>query len=413
MKVAVVHPGTQHSRQTALALQQLGRLAFLATGMFSAAGDRVDWLADRTPGRIGERLRREWERFAFASLDPANVRTFPRYELPERIARRLGMERLAATLDILGNQAFGPRIARIVDGQGPVALWGYDGSAYASFADPRCAHVPRILDRTIADGRHWNAELALIRETHGDWLLPGERGWSGAQIARDEVEYAAADHILCGSPFAADTVRRYAHAAGTAEKLRVLPYPFDAALFGGTPPPLYVPKGKPVRFLFVGQVTARKGIHHLLEAIGHLDLMEARLTVAGPVGVPRKMLARYADRVSFRGPVARGEVPSLMQRHHVLVLPSHFEGSAIVLPEAMASGLALVHTAASGLGASTASGIVLDRPDAEAVARAMAALCADRENLHAMRQAAQVESVIRSFAAYRGGIEHFLSEAEI
>ena len=411
MKVAVLHPGTQHSRQTALALQQLGRLAFLATGMFSADRDALDRLAQGLPRPLASRLQRERARFAFAALDPSHVLTFPRYELPERLARRAGLRGLAERLDLTGNRGFGHRVARLVQAEGPFAMWGFDGSAFASFADPRCAGMPRILDRTIADGRHWNAELSAIRETHGDWLLPGERGWSEAQIARDEAEYRHATHILCGSPFAAETVRRYARSEGVAAKLRVLPYPFDAALFGNAPAPRPVGKGEPVQFLFVGQVTARKGIHHLLEAIARLDILDAQLTVAGPIEVPRKMLAPYADRVSFVGPVARADVPALMQRHHVLVLPSHFEGSAIVLPEAMASGLALIHTQASGLGASDVSGILLDRPSADGVKAAMAALCANRDRLLEMRRAAQVESAARSFAAYRDRIAHFLRGA--
>ncbi len=412
MKIAVFHPGTQHSRQTALALQQLGRLAFLATGLFRAPGGTWRRL-ESVPGGIGRRLTEERARFAFPALDPALVRAFPRYELPERIAARLGFARWTERLDRVGNAGLGRRVARLVQAEGPFALWGFDGSSFAAFGDPRCAQVPRILDRTIADGRFWNRELARIRETHADWLLPTHKGWSAARIARDEAEYRHATHIVCGSDFAAETVRRHADDPAIARKLSVLPYPCDQALYGGGPQPARIAETEPVRFLFVGQVGARKGIHHLLEAIARLPMSNARLTVAGPLDTPRAMLAPYEDRVTFLGPVARRAMPALMRAHHVLVLPSHFEGSAIVLPEAMASGLALIHSRAAGLGASGASGIVLERPDGAELAEAMASLCADREQLHAMRRAAQAESVDRSFAMYRQGVANLLANLEI
>ncbi len=412
MKVAVFHPGTQHSRQTALALQQLGRLAFLATGLFSS-GDSAWRRAETLPGGIGRRIAEERARFAFPALESALVRAFPRYELPERIASRFGFAHLAERLDSAGNAGLGRRMARLAQAEGPFALWGFNGSSLGAFGDPRCAHVPRILDRTIADGRFWNRELAGIRETHADWLLPTHQGWSAAQIARDEAEYRHATHIVCGSVFAADTVRHHAEDPEIAGKLGVLPYPYDQDLYGGGAELARASQTGPVRFLFVGQVGARKGIHHLLAAIRTLPSSDAQLTVAGPLDTPRKMLAPFEDRVDFLGPVARKAIPALMRAHHVLVLPSHFEGSAIVLPEAMASGLALIQSRAAGLGASVASGIVLERPDGAELADAMASLCADRGKLHAMRQAAQAESEGRSFAVYRKGVADLLDALRI
>ena len=48
MKVAVFHPGTQHSWQTAFALQQLGRLQWYATSIFYKP-DSLPYLLERLP----------------------------------------------------------------------------------------------------------------------------------------------------------------------------------------------------------------------------------------------------------------------------------------------------------------------------------------------------------------------------
>lgn len=400
MQIAVFHPGTQHSRQVALALDQLGRLAFLATGLFTAGPARSLPL----PAALCAAIERERARFAFPPLERARVRTFALTELPERLASRAGRHDLARWLDTRGNALMGRRIAGIAAREGPLGLWGFDGSSFAAFADPRTSGMPRILDRTIAHGEHWNAELALLRESHGDWLDPSVRPWSEPRLARDQSEYAHATHILCGSRFAARTLHRHAAVPGLADKLHVLPYPFDKELFGGAGEPQAASAREPVRFLFVGEVGVRKGMHLLLDAIARLPSSDAALTVAGPQAVPDSVLAPFAGRVRFTGPVPRASIPALMRAHHVLVLPSLFEGSAIVLPEAMASGLALIHTEASGEGASGESGIVLPRPDAAALAEAMARLCAGRDLLQSMRVAAWRESAGRSFAVYRDRI---------
>ncbi|MBX7539464.1 glycosyltransferase family 4 protein [Qipengyuania sphaerica] len=413
MQVGVFHPGTQHSRQTALALQDLGRLAFLATGLFDHPDSAARKLAGMLPDFLSSKIEREMGRFAFPRLDPAKVRGFPRYELPERIATRLGARGLAGRLDQSLNAAFGERIAAIAKDEGPLALWGYDGSSFSAFRHPRTKDCPKILDRTMADCRSWNAERERQLALQGEWFTGGSPAWSARRIEQDDEEYAAADRIVCGSPFVMETILEYSQVPGLADKLELLPYCFDAALFARPDAPEPVRAGEPVRFLFVGQVAARKGIRHALEAIARLPESGARLTVVGPVALPEELLAPFRDRVEFVGAVPRSEVPAIMRRHDALVFPSYNEGSATVLLEAMASGLAVIQTRASGLGASAASGFVHDRPDTDAVEEAMRALIDDRDMLHAMRLSAMEEARERDFAAYRGNIARLLEKMGI
>ena len=413
MKTLVLHPGTQHSRQTALALQELGRLECLVTGLFDFPDGAMRKLIDRLPGRLAVLLRKELWRFSSPGLDPDKVRAFPGYELPERLAYRAGAIPLGRRLDAVLNLRFGKRVAALAWREGPFALWGYDNSAFAAFADPRTEHCPKILDRTIADGRYWNEELERIADTHGDWLVGGTPGWDEQRIARNDIEYRLADRIVCGSPFVMQSVARYSPVPGLEKKLVLLPYCYDADLFSGAPRPQFVPSDEPVRFLFVGQISARKGIQHLLEAFSSLPTGSATLTLAGPIMVPEKQISPYRDRVDFLGALPRTDIPALMQRHHAFVFPSHFEGSAIALIEAMASGLAIVQTEAAGLGASNRSGFVLPRPDAGDVAEAMMALVDDRERLQAMRLAAMEDAEDRDFSAYRDRIGQLLGGMDL
>ena len=88
MQVAVFHPGTQHSRQTALALDRLGRLAWLATSLFD------DPRRVRLPGPVGRMIDGLYAPYACPALDPRLVRRHGGIEIAERVAARAGLDSL-------------------------------------------------------------------------------------------------------------------------------------------------------------------------------------------------------------------------------------------------------------------------------------------------------------------------------
>ncbi|PLK27036.1 glycosyltransferase family 4 protein [Novosphingobium sp. TH158] len=410
--VAVFHPGTQHSWQTAMALRDIDRLAWYATSIFYQP-DKLPYRIERwLPAPLSERLHREFLRFSHPGLDPAMVRTSGLAEWFERIAARAGFRRLAQRLDAFGNRRFARSLSREIASDRSFALWGFNGSSLAAFETARRVGRTCILDRTIGDFRYYNARMAEVQDRYGEWFLPTERRIGDDQIARDQQEFELADCILVGGPFAAQTIRDHA-GPQVAAKVRQFSYCYDEALFGHQPSPEPVPRTGPVKFLFIGQVNPRKGVHHLLEAFGRLPASNAELTILGDLRIPASVFARHADRVNYIPTVARAQVPAIMAQHHVLVFPSYFEGSALSLLEGLASGLALIQTPMSGLGVTEKTGLMLDRPDTDALEAAMASVIADRPRLDAWRAAAQDEARNYTFARYRAGIAAFLDELDL
>lgn len=405
-KVAVFHPGTQHSWQTARALQELGRLAFFATTILYQP-DRFPYYLEKLPGPLGRRLGYEFGRFRASGLDPALVRTGGAHEWFERAATRAGFPRLARRIDQAGNRAFGRMVARAIEADDELDLWGYDQCSRTAFELGRARGRRCILDRTIGHPRTMNRILGAVREEAPEWFGPGSDPMPDSMIASAEAELTLADLVLAGSPFAADTLR--AERPDIAAKIRVLPYCYDEALFGVQPAPRPVASAEPVRFLMVGQITPRKGIHLLLPAFDRLPAGSATLTLVGPVGVPQAVLARYADRVTIIPTVPRSQVPAIMAAHHVLVFPSYFEGSALSLIEGLASGLALIQSRNAGNGVTPATGLLLDELSVDALAEAMLAPVRDRDRLDAWRSAAQAEAHRYRFAAYRDNIARLLA----
>lgn len=406
--IAVFHPGTQHSWQTAFALQQLGRLAWYATSIFYRP-DRFPYLLERVPGPLGRTIGDRLRRFHHPGLDPELVLTSGIVEWLERFASAAGWRRLAQRLDFLGNARFGRSLRGAVRDPAIRALWGYNGSSETLFAAPESADKLRILDRTTGDWRTYNAAMDRVVRDYPEWFLPVERRVGARQIERDQREYELADVILCGSEFAGETVRREGGAA-VAPKVRVLSYGYDEALFGGLPAPRPVARDEPVRFLFLGLAIPRKGIHHALEAIARIPPAAARLTVVGQLGIPPEVFARYADRVDYRPNVPRGKVSAILAEHHVLLFPTYFEGAGIVLYEALAAGCALIQSDRAAVAVTPQTGLLLPEPSTAALHEAMLAAIEDRDRLNQWRAAAQGEAERYSFARYREGIAAFLAE---
>lgn len=413
MKVGVFHPGTQHSWQTALALQRAERLAWFATSLFYKGDDWPYRVERYLPGRLRNRVRYEFSRLAKPELDPDLVHTVGAIEWLQRIANRAGQRTLARHLDNWGNRTFVRHLEKFVRHPGDLALWGYSGSSHATFALASQLGRPLILDRTTGDHRAFNALMVDLMERFDEWFIPLERRIPDWTIANDEIEYELADHILVGCEYAARTLAEHAVAPGTASKVRVLDYCFDEALFADVPPPAPRQPDRPVRFLFLGLVIPRKGIHHVLEAIAQIPRTEAELTIVGDMKVPAQTFARYADRVEYLPTVPRSEVPAIMAAHDVLLLPTYHEGAGIVLYEALAAGMGIIQSDRAALVATEDTGIVLDALDTDTLLEAMRVPIDDRAKLDHWRASAQDRANRYSFAQYARNIVQFLDEAGI
>ena len=155
----------------------------------------------------------------------------------------------------------------------------------------------------------------------------------------------------------------------------------------------------PLRLLFVGNITPRKGLDTLIDGLASAD-GTVELTVVGrPVdeGYVSRCRDRVADhglseRVTFTGGVDDNTLADAFREHHVLAVPSRYEGYGIVYLEAMGFGLPAVATTAGGatdIVTDGENGFLVDPGDAAAVADAITTLAADRERLAAMGQAAR------------------------
>jgi glycosyltransferase involved in cell wall biosynthesis len=152
----------------------------------------------------------------------------------------------------------------------------------------------------------------------------------------------------------------------------------------------------PLRVIFLGSLIPRKGLHTLLQALASLPEGLLTLTVVGSAEVDPAYARRIerqvsrlglADRVQLRGSLSKPDLAAALRRHHVLAVPSSYEGYGIVYLEAMGFGLPALATtsgAAREIITPGQDGFLVPPGDPVALAHRLAQLARDRDLLAEM-----------------------------
>lgn len=128
------------------------------------------------------------------------------------------------------------------------------------------------------------------------------------------------------------------------DRITVIPNAIDTTRFR----PLSVERfGR--RALFVGRLEAQKNLFALLEAVKGTDLALDIIGAGSLRGDLERYVAAHSLPVRLLGRVPNRDLPAVMNRYPVLVLPSRYEGSPKALLEAMSCGLAVVGADTEGI----------------------------------------------------------------
>ena len=155
-----------------------------------------------------------------------------------------------------------------------------------------------------------------------------------------------------------------------------------------------------LRVIFLGNLIPRKGLPVLLQAIAALPPRVCTLTIAGDMQadpahtrqIQRQIDALgLQDRVRMLGAVSPTRLAEELPLHHVLAVPSWYEGYGIVYLEGMAFGLPAIATtggAASEIITDGLDGWLIPPGDSALLSQRLGQLASDRILLVEMGQAA-------------------------
>jgi glycosyltransferase involved in cell wall biosynthesis len=208
------------------------------------------------------------------------------------------------------------------------------GQCLRTFQAAKRLGIQTVLNHATGPVREWVRILAPEYARVG-LKLTDACPYDDAYFAREAAEYALADWHCAAS----SVVRAQLIALGIdARRIWQVPYGADTEIFH----PQGAKEAPEFRIVFAGQVSLRKGLRTLLEALTLAGRSDWRVDFYGAVlGEARRDLADYhgATPLHFHGPVAQKVLAAAFRGGSVLVLPSLEEGFGLVIPQALNCGL--------------------------------------------------------------------------
>ncbi|MEY2525594.1 MAG: hypothetical protein QOE73_365 [Verrucomicrobiota bacterium] len=393
--VLLVHPfGNANVRAVLDALKRLGLLARFVT--------TVGWSEESYPTlttKIRGKLRRNY------AMPADTIDIHPMRESVRLLAGALRAKQLTrhetgwASIDQVW-QSLDREAARRLRHRkyGNVrAVYAYEDCAEQTFLTARDLGAKRIYDLPIA---YWETTQRLLREEaerYPDWepTLGATRD-SPEKLSRKTRELELAEMVVCPSQFVLESLP-----ATARTQKRCLFAPFGS--------PIVDLAGKqqnsssPLRVLFAGALTQRKGLADLFAAMKMIDAKAIELVVMGSLLQPLDWYRERFPNLSYEPPRSHPAVLRLMQSCDVFVLPSIVEGRALVQQEAMACGLPLIATRNAGaddLIEEGVTGFLVPIRSPEAIAEKISWCAANRSRISGMGIAARERASHLTWRAY-------------
>jgi len=246
------------------------------------------------------------------------------------------------------------------------------------------------------------SEYRLERSRQSRWLAP--------------VVFRHADRLLVQSPLMArELLRAFARRSGDPSedelraKLRIVPNGIDVEPAGCVP-------AERSAVLFVGRLTATKGVDVLIDAMRECPGESLVIVGDGPERARLEARAQALSNVTFAGAASRADVDQYFARAKMLVLPSFHEGQPNVVMEAMARGVPVVACAVGGIPdliRDGETGLLLQPGDAAGTAAAIRRLAGDRELCRRLSDAAREDVRRYDWTAVIAALEQELVECRL
>jgi glycosyltransferase involved in cell wall biosynthesis len=268
------------------------------------------------------------------------------------------------------------------------AVYAYEYGALEAFVAAEKHGIARILDFPSLNGREFEEQQRREKDLYPE-LKDADEEYFAARFerrqARRDEEMARADVIITNSH-----ITRESHIAGGADPDKIFAVPL------GAPLPIERVRARPLdgplKIVWAGTFSIRKGAHHFLEAWRSVGKSGAATAdIYGALALPDRIRRSTPSGVSFHGSIPHSSLLDVFETADILVFPTLSDGFGMVITEAFSRGLPVITTTragASDLVEHEKNGLLIPAGDPKAIARSLEWCLENRERLAQMRQAA-------------------------
>jgi glycosyltransferase involved in cell wall biosynthesis len=210
------------------------------------------------------------------------------------------------------------------------------------------------------------AEVEREASLAPNWRRAPARYWKSW---REECEVA--DRIIVNSEWSLDAL---VERGIRKNKLSIIPLALENNAPSVSPKvfPGRFTAGRPLRVLFLGQVSLRKGIARLLNVARSFQSEPVEFLIVGPIQITIPEDLHPNRKIRWVGPVGRNNVRTYYEQADVFILPTLSDGFALTQLEALAHRLPVIASRRCGdVVIDRVNGLVLEEPTAEAIEEAL------------------------------------------
>lgn len=389
------------AQQVARAFLEHGNLKCFATTFAFRDNSGLSRLLSTLPRPLASPIIREFGRRRILEVPEHCVATSSGWELIRSALAKAGASPpiVDRAWDAMAHR-FTRHVARTFV-PGSEALYAYEYTALEAFAVAKAKGVASVLDLPSLSSREFEALQAREREQfpdlstrHDDYFA---RAFPRRQRRRDR-EIELADVIVANSSL---TARSHIENGADRSKIVVVPY--------GAPPAIGAMEAQldtagPMRVIWAGTFSVRKGAHYFLEAWRRVSPSHATAQVFGAVTLPKRLLHPSPAGIEFCGSKPQSDLFAAFRRADVLIFPTLSDGFGMVVTEAFANGLPVIATDRAGaadLIEHGKNGLIVAAGSASAIEEALRWCLDNRQRLFEMRTAALETAKQWQWADYR------------
>lgn len=403
MQIILSHSGKQHSYHVANALMQSGVLKNFYTSSYIGSRTIQNWVLKNNFHFLSRRFQ--------PGLYAPTVQSNWKYEVKEMTLRALRKKSTEVNNAIYERDVrFDRDLSRKLPRLTYDTFWGFQGSCLNCLQQSNKLGKQTVCEMTIAHlpfaKRLLEEEAKLVPE----WAETIDFTNFPSQYEERLInEPLTATHVIAISSFLKKTLEKD---GVQTEKIHVIPLGFDASEVTFQKETVSI-ANRPLKILYAGRITQRKGMSYLLEAIQSFNSKDVELHIIGNIHGDGTAFKKFSKYYTYQPGISQQELFKLYSQYDVLVFPSILEGFGLVTVEAMGAGLPVItteHTNAAEVLKDGINGYLVPIRDSQAIKQAITRIRnMDNATFQEMRQAARETALQYTWEMYQHRVKQFLN----